>query len=321
MSIPPATHSGISGAGSLDPSGTPALDRPHRPAPSRRTPALVRSLTILVPALLVFGAEIVRHEWLHDVLPVMLGNVVTAAVALGISLLIFLPLYRRLDAADARLRRLAIERAVTNERERIARELHEGIAQALFFLNVEAQTLERSLGEVDRTDPVLRTVREIADTIKETGRRVRDTIFDLRTAREPDQPLAAWLREYAQRWSDIHNIAAGVEERATPPALPVERELHAMAIVREALHNVAKHAQARTVTITLTAAEAALEISIFDDGRGLPDPVAGPAQGRYGLAAMREHAAAGGGTVSVTSLPGGGTAVVLSLQLAAATAP
>ncbi|HLW60608.1 MAG TPA: histidine kinase [bacterium] len=275
---------------------------------------LARYLTVLLPAVLVLGAEIVRHEWLHDVLPVMLGNVVTGAIALGISLLIFVPLYRRLDSTDARVRRLEIEHAVRDERERIARELHEGISQALFFLNVEAGTLERSLGDPTQPETALRTVREIAQAVQDTASRVRDTIFDLRTARQPDQPFAAWLRAYAQQWSDIHNVAVTLEEVGPPLALPVERELHVMALIREILHNVAKHAQARTVTITVTRSKAGLAVAVADDGRGLPDPVPGPAQGRYGLATLREHAAAAGGTVAVSQVPGGGTAIVLSLH-------
>jgi signal transduction histidine kinase len=280
-----------------------------------RAPALVRSLTILLPALLVFGAEIVRHEWLHDILPVMAGNLVTGAIALGISALVLVPLYRRLESSDARVRRLEIERAVADERERIARELHDGISQALFFLNVEAGTLERSLAESGRSDPALRTAREIAQTVQETASRVRDTIFDLRTAREPGQSFGAWLRTYARRWGDIHNVPVAVADGADVlPALPLDRELHVMAVVREALHNVAKHAGARNVSINVTKRNGDFAVEIVDDGRGLPERVSGPAQGRYGLATLLEHAAAARGAVTVSQAPGGGTAVALVLH-------
>jgi signal transduction histidine kinase len=250
---------------------------------------------------------------LHSVLPVMLGNAITAAVALAISLAIFVPLYRRLDAADARVRRLQIEQAVANERERIARDLHDGISQALFFLNVEAETLERSLAESGRPESVLRTVREIEHAIKETADRVRDAIFDLRTSREADQPFGDWLKTYARHWSDVHNLPVTVEQAGLLLALPVEQELHVMAVIQEALHNVAKHAQAKTVTITVTGNPAGVVVAVADDGRGLPELIPGPAQGRYGLATLREQAEAVAGTVEVSPGPSGGTRVVLSL--------
>lgn len=261
------------------------------------------------------GAEIIRHEWLHDILPVMAGNLVTGAIAFGISVLVLVPLYRRLESSDARVRRLEIERAVADERERIARELHDGISQALFFLNVEAGTLERSLIESGRPDPALRSVQEIARTVQETAGRVRNTIFDLRTAREPGQSFGEWLRIYAHRWSDTHNVAVAVAGGADAlPDLPVDRELHVMAVVREALHNVAKHARARNVRINVTRRKGDLTIEIVDDGCGLPERVSGPGQGRYGLAALREHATAAGGAVTVSQAPGGGTAVALVLH-------
>ena len=283
-----------------------------------RGPAFVRYLTVLLPALLVFLAETVRHEWLHSQMPVVLGNVVTGATALGISLLVFVPLYRRLDRSHARVRRLEIEQAIADERERIARELHDVISQALFFLNVETAALERSLRESGVSAAALGRVREIAQAVQDTAGRVRDTIFDLRTAREPGQPYTAWLRAYAKRWSDIHNVPVLVEETGPPLALPVERELHVMAVVREALHNVAKHAAAQAVRITLASRDGGHAITIADNGRGLPEAPPGPRQGRYGLAMLREHAEAAGGTLQISRVAGGETEVVLTLPRAPA---
>lgn len=279
----------------------------------RRTPTFLRYLTGLLPALLVLGAETVRHELLHGDIPVMLGNVITATIALGISLVILVPLYRRLDAADARIRRLEIEQAVANERERIARELHDGISQALFFLNVEAETLERSLSESGHQETALRTVHGIEEAVKETADRVREAIFDLRTGREPDQPFGDWLKAYARRWSDIHNVVVTVEDAGLPLVLPVDRELQVMAAIREALHNVARHAQAKTVTITISKGHAGVVVAVVDDGRGLPDVVPGPAQGRYGLATIRERVESMGGTMDASPGPSGGTRIALSI--------
>ena len=93
---------------------------------ARRSTALrgwrssIRWFTIVLPALVVFAAEVVRHEILHNLMPEMVGNIVTAAAALGISALILVPIYRHLEDADARLRATEIEQAVAQERDRLA---------------------------------------------------------------------------------------------------------------------------------------------------------------------------------------------------------
>jgi signal transduction histidine kinase len=301
---------------------TRAISNASGTAAARRDRAAIlpRYLTGVLPALLVLGAETVRHELLHGDIPLMLGNFITATIALGISLVILVPLYRRLDASDERVRRLEIEQAVADERERIARELHDGISQALFFLNVEAGRLERSLSEARPSESALRTVRDIEQAVKDMAHRVRDAIFDLRTGREPDQPFGDWLKSYARHWSDVHNVAVTIKETGAPLALPVERELHVMGAIREALHNVARHAHATTVIITVTGGAAGAEVIVADDGRGLPDPVPGRAQGRYGLAALREQAEAAGGTIRAAPGPAGGTIIVLALPAPQGTA-
>ena len=265
----------------------------------------IRYLTVLLPAIFVFGAEVIRHEWLHDLWPEMLGNVVTGMIAFGISALILVPIYRRLDAADARLRHMEIEHAVTGERERLARELHDGVSQALFFLNVKTMALDRTLASPDDLEAARQGAGEIIEAIAETSGRVRDAIFDLRTGPEPGQPFVAWARTYVHRFSEIHGLAGTVEEVGTPVPLPLEHELHAMAIIREALHNAAKHARAQSVNIRIGWGPRAVRIAVADDGRGLPDPVPGPAQGRYGLTAVQEHARATGGVTEVSSHSGG----------------
>jgi len=275
-----------------------------------------RVSTVLLPALVVFTAEFIRHEVLHHEVPEMLGNVLTGVSALVISAAILLPIYRRLEAADAQLRATQVAQAVSGERERLARDLHDGVAQALFFLNVKAAALERSLTP-GRSD-ARAIAAEIGQAVRETAQRVRDAIFDLRTGPEPGQPFDTWVRDYTQRFAEAHGLAGRVEQTGTPRDLPLDYQLHAMAIVREALHNVAKHARARSVTIGLDWGGEAVTVTARDDGRGLPDPVPGPEQGRYGVAALSEHARAVGGFVTAgRGLGGVGTAVMFQMPYGA----
>ena len=284
--------------------------------PRRARRVSFRVWTVLLPALVVFAAEVLRHEvlpeYLHDAVPEMLGNVLTGAAALVISAVILLPIYRRLEAADAQLRTTQVAQAVSGERERLARELHDGVAQALFFLNVKATALERSLAPgPGEARPI---AVEIAKAVQDTSLRVRDAIFDLRTGPEPGQPLTAWIRNYVQGFAELHGLAGEVHEQGTSRDLSLEQQLHAMAIVREALHNVAKHAHARTFLVRLAWDPTELTVVASDDGRGLPHPLPGPAQGRYGLAALSEHAQAAGGRVALSPGPDGlGTTVTFRM--------
>jgi signal transduction histidine kinase len=271
----------------------------------------LRLTTVLLPAVVVFGAEVIRHELLHGLVPEMLGNVMTGIAALVISALILLPIYRRLEAADARLRATEIEHAVSQERERLARELHDGISQALFFLNVKATALERSLA-ASNLDPARHTAAEITQAVQDTSRHVRDAIFDLRISPEAGQPLGTWMRTYVRRFGEIHSIAGNVEEKGNAVQLPLESEFHTMAIVREVLHNVAKHAGAQSVEVRIDW-DTSFCMMIADDGKGVPESIPGPAQGRFGLTALRDHARAAGGTVAVSRGARGGTVVVFQM--------
>lgn len=294
-----------------------ASTRRHGVGAPRRAQRIAFGLaTVLLPALVVFGAEVLRHEvlpeMLHNVVPEMLGNVLTGLSALVISAVILIPIYRRLEAADAQLRATQVAQAVSAERERLARDLHDGVAQALFFLNVKATALEQSLAPGrGEAGPI---AAEIARAVQETSTRVRDAIFDLRTGPEPGRTLDSWIRTYVQRFTELHGLAGDVRELGRVRELTLEQQLHAMAIVREGLHNVAKHAKTKAFTVRLDWNPAELVIVVADNGQGLPRDLPGPSLGRYGVAALSEHARATGGTVALSSGPDGiGTAVTFRM--------
>ena len=281
-------------------------------AGTRNSRWIFRLATVLLPAVVVFGVEYLRHEVFHDVLPAMWGNLITGAIALGTSALILIPIYRRLEAADEQLRVTEIEHAVSEERERLARELHDGVSQALFFLGVKTSILERSLGAAE-LETARQTAAEITQALQDTSGRLRDAIFDLRTAPEPGESIGTWARSYVRGFSDVHNLRGEVEETGPEVALALPHALRVMAMIREGLHNVAKHAHAQSVTARLTWGKGNLTVVVADDGRGLPTPVPGPEKGRYGLTVLREYAESHGGELAVVSRRDGGTELTLVL--------
>jgi signal transduction histidine kinase len=172
--------------------------------------------------------------------------------------------------------------------------------------------LERSLGASELIT-AQQNAAEITQALHDTSARVRDAIFDLRTAPEPGESIGAWARCYVKEFSEVHNLQGEVDEIGAEVALPLPHALRVMAMIREGLHNVAKHAHARSVTARLSWGKGNLIVVVADDGRGLPDPVPGPEKGRYGLTVLRQYAESHGGALTVTSRCEGGTELTFAL--------
>jgi signal transduction histidine kinase len=203
--------------------------------------------------------------------------------------------------------------AVIEERSRIAREMHDSLAQILGYLGLEMQTLERLLRQGD-TDAVLAELKQAQRTIKSAQVDVRSNILSLRTTLSGEVGLVASLQNYVNEFAIQTNLTArlidttGIEITLSPLA-----ETQFVRIVQEAMTNVRKHAQASTVELRLRTQGQNLEVTIADDGVGMGEQEA--AQSHFGLQTMRERAESIGGSLSIASVPGSGTTVYLVLPL------
>ncbi|QKW23530.1 GAF domain-containing protein [Kitasatospora sp. NA04385] len=199
--------------------------------------------------------------------------------------------------------------ALLQERDRIARDLHDLAIQRLFAVGMTLQGATRFIDHPQARDRVLRAI----DELDETAKTIRATIFGLR-AREAG-PAAHGLRAA---------VVAAVE-RATAllgfaPALrmaglldvgvPAELADEAAAVLQEALSNAARHARAGTVEVVVETDEEHLTVTVSDDGVGLPE-----GGRRSGLANLAERAAALGGEFRARTRPGGGTELVWKVPL------
>jgi signal transduction histidine kinase len=234
---------------------------------------------------------------------------------------------------NARLQGQLRELAVRGERERIAREMHDNLAQVLSYVNTKSQAVEELLAG-GRTDAARAQLEQLAAAARSIYVDVREAILGLTTPVTPERGLVGALQEYAARYAEASKIATHVHAQpaAIDVALAPETEAQAFRIVQEALTNVRKHAAAQRVVIGLEATDRALLVSVADDGRGFdaadPRPPAGPGispelepWSRYGLTAMRERAAAIGAELAVNSEPGRGTSVRLVIPRAPAVSP
>jgi signal transduction histidine kinase len=191
---------------------------------------------------------------------------------------------------------------VRRERARIARELHDGVAQTLFALRLGLGTL-REVREADQLERQIDRVRRLADA---AHLELRARLADLWA----DEPVPGGLTPALRGLAAAHRASQGAEVRLAlgpEPDLPPATSAALVGIAREALHNVAKHAGAAHVDLVLEVGAAAVTLRIADDGRGF-DPAA-PRPGHFGLRAMRERAESVGASLEVTSAAGQGTRI------------
>ena len=212
---------------------------------------------------------------------------------------------------NARLHERSRELSTVEERNRLARELHDAVTQKLFGLVLAAESgaalIERDAGQAAVQ---LDLVRELA---REAMEELRSVIVHLRPAALESQGLVVALGKHVDVLRRTHkrDIALSVQGDA-PVAAAVEGD--AFRIAQEALHNALRHAGAARVDVRLRREPGRLRLSVSDDGAGFdPDMPAARAR-RLGLTTMAERARAAGGTLQVSSAPGAGTTVRLEVR-------
>lgn len=201
--------------------------------------------------------------------------------------------------------------AVQDERDRISRELHDGVIQSLFSIGMG---LESAHGLLHR-DPERAGARidEAVDGLDDAIRELRNAIFRLRPQQAATMGFERGLAELAREYEVNALVRPRLEVQAgLGPRIPERLVPDLLQVVREALSNCTKHADAGAVTITATMTGGSVEVSVADDGRGF-DPEQ-PRVGR-GLDNMDERAATLGARLDVDSAPGEGVTVRLSVPV------
>ncbi|HEX2047840.1 MAG TPA: PAS domain S-box protein [Acidimicrobiales bacterium] len=198
---------------------------------------------------------------------------------------------------------------VAEERNRLARELHDSVSQALFSMTLQARALELALARegVDPGGPVSDGIAQIRQLTQGALAEMRALIFELRPGALSEEGLGAALRKLAAALEAKEGLRVDVSAPADRVPLPPDVEENLYGLAREALSNVVKHARASTVRIRLDIAPDRLELEIADDGVGFDTGASRP--GHLGLKTMSERAAGIDGRLDVVSAPGGGTAV------------
>lgn len=200
---------------------------------------------------------------------------------------------------------------VVEERERIARDLHDTVIQRLFATGLALQRVAGSIPEDELRDKLELCVDDLDATVRE----VRSTIFDLQRRRIPGRSIREEVigliseAEGPLGFRPVVRFDGTIDLR-----VPDELAAGVLAVLREGLSNVARHARAGHVEVSLTARDDRLKVEISDDGVGMPDPEYRRVGGQ-GLTNMSERADEYGGSCSIEAISSGGTRVLWMVPL------
>ncbi len=223
---------------------------------------------------------------------------------------------RRANADLARLRAAEAERAAMDERARLSRELHDGLAQTLWLAKLKAARLAALPALGSEADAL---VDELGAAIDAGLDEARQAVQMLRLDGAPAGTLRELLVGAVDEFADRYGLRVEFECGPDLPALSPRAQAEALRIAREALTNVRRHADATVVRVRALVEHGQLTLRVDDNGRGFdPNAVGATA---FGLASMRERAALIGGELIIDSAPAAGTRVSLRVPAALPTSP
>ena len=195
--------------------------------------------------------------------------------------------------------------ATSEERNRIAREMHDGVAQEIVGLGYIVDEIE-SISDHEQTRELVSELRtEITRLVSE----IRFSIFDLRH-QVTDGHLSSSLADYARQVGESTGLRVHLSLAESGPPLPPRAATEVLRVAQEAIGNVRKHACAHNLWVALESDGSALHLEVSDDGIGN----AAPRDHHWGLQTMRERAEGVGAELDVAPRPGGGTVVTLQSQ-------
>lgn len=203
------------------------------------------------------------------------------------------------------------ELAIASERNLLAQELHDSIAQSLAFLNLQVQMLESAIENND-TPEIQADLMRIRAGVKESYEDVRELLVHFR-ARVSESDLDTELPRTLAKFEAQSGIKTILTKTGTALPLPIEQQAQVLYIIQEALSNVRKHARANTAEVLIQQGEEYI-FTIRDDGCGLDAAaIDNGRRGGIGMSIMRERTERIGGRLEIRSQPGHGTEVVLSI--------
>jgi len=290
------------------------------------SPFLLYSLTPIMTAALLFEERVslslaatasISLSIAHLTLSQFTERITWIMQGYNLTLLIIYTLFSFVTATvpyriNLNIRRRIERDAIIEERRRIGREIHDGVAQSLSYLNLKTKLVSDAVSS-QNTEQALTGLDDIQKIVQDTYEDVRDSIEQLSTEVR-NLPLIPALRGYSREFGEKNSIQVRFDVPRGFPQLSPVAELQLLRIAQEALTNVRRHALATKVAVRLENAAQAVEMTVKDNGQGftLSNPEDLP-PGYHGLAIIRERAEELGGTLTISTSLGKGTEVRVSL--------
>jgi signal transduction histidine kinase len=220
---------------------------------------------------------------------------------------------------NARLYEETRQIAVMEERNRMAREIHDTLAQGFSGIILQLEAAEQAMAS---DEPALqRHLNQARNLARKSLAEARRSVWNLRPQALEQKPLAEAIKQEADRFSQTTGINLKLNILGNKRNLPPEIEAGILRIFQESVTNVRKHAKATEVEVNLTFSDATAELTVRDNGVGFKPKVAGDGDGgkkksdTFGLISMRERARGFGGTFEVQSRVGRGTLVKIVIPI------
>jgi len=242
---------------------------------------------ILLPPVMIGSFEYIRHGWLLDYLSMEDGNLYITVLTFIISYIVTTWLFHLIEKTNGRLASEQARRAVLEERERLASELHDSIAQMLFYLNVRLKQ-----GKTEEARAV----------ISDLDHHLRQAIFNLRTSPEQSASFDERIRTWVREWSLLTGIEAEsrVDGRANE-FFDKSEQIALFAIIQEAFTNIRKHSGATEASLDLTISrDDTWTLVVKDNGTGISDH--NRSKDHYGLSLMDKRARGMGAVLDIRTV-------------------
>ncbi|SHE52393.1 two-component system, NarL family, nitrate/nitrite sensor histidine kinase NarQ [Seinonella peptonophila] len=253
---------------------------------------MLKWLILIIPTVVIGIWEYVRHRFLLPYISMELGNWLSPLIIFVVTMTLLVPLFRRYEHVHEQLKQEKAEKAIYQEQERIARQLHDGIAQTLFLCSVQVKQMKHQ-NNPNQWNDLEENLREIHDYVRSAISHLKtETSASTIRLKEQIQNLSEQFQQ--QTAISVHQQLDFTEEMFT------EKEKHELSsCVQEALLNVQKHAQATQVSIELQPQHQGWRLEITDNGQGFQRNPFQQEQ-RFGLQIMQERVSEIGGTLSFT---------------------
>jgi len=242
-------------------------------------------MILIVPTLLIGIWEYVRHQFLMPYLSMDTGNYLTPVLLFMISVTLQYKWFRKLESMQEELQKERAVKASWEEREQLARELHDGIAQSLFLLSVKVDRAEKrqnSSGEAA-------DLNELRSTIQDVNRYVRQAISDLKLPPDIDgEGNRLPFSERIQQIADEYQLGLHLDWSLTEEQWSPKEKLELLACIREAIVNAGKHAAVQEIFVQGREQGGTFQVKITDRGNGFTVEELSPE--RYGLRIIKQRA-------------------------------